>query len=368
MGLRRVARAGRQVVAGALLGACLFGDVASAATPQELTVVSPDRVSLTSKGDLKATIVLLNAGAEAMVAFRVDADKAINVKPAKVLVKGNEVARVQVTFAPADSGTTKASGELIATAGGRPPSAVAFDLAPAAKSADWALVVIFAPLIGAVLLVGLAFLSLTGDQPDLGARLGPVNWDFSTSFAGNATVFSAVLGTILAAGVLPKTLPAERVVTYAALNLLFGVAVIAGPFLYTALQRPKLVHLNGPTKEPQYLGYVWTFLIAAVVTVWATAGEFATIATLFSDMRSANSLPEAGLIAFEALIAGAAVALLVLIWTRSKAILSAEVESTALTAAVRTKMYSQLVEKGVVGLPDVHSDEFVPGLEAWTAF
>ena len=38
------------------------------------------------------------------------------------------------------------------------------------------------------------------------SQLGPVDWDFSTSWASTLTIVGAVLATVLAAGVLPDSL------------------------------------------------------------------------------------------------------------------------------------------------------------------
>lgn len=360
-------RPAMRVIGVALAIGCSVASAASATTPQELTVASPDKIAVTSGGDLSTTIAVLNAGPTTPVAFRVAGDKAINVTPASARAKANNVTRITLTFKPQDSATKAASGELIMTAGARPPSAIPFALTSKPEAPDWVVVVIFAPLVVAALLIIFAWLSLSADQPNLRTRLGPIDWDFSKSFASNVTVFSAVLGTILAAGVLPQDLPADRVATYAALNLLFGIAVIAGPFLYTACQRPKPVNRRGPIKEVQYQGYVWTFLVASIVTVWATAGEFATIARLFSDIRTGGSLPEAGLIAFVVLIVIGGLALVLLIWTRSRAILSAQGEGPK-KQAHKAARHAALVAEGVTGLPSATSEAFEPELDAWTSF
>lgn len=131
---RRARQSLTAVAAGMLAVACSTASVASAAVPQELTVVSPDKIQLTSGGTMKATVVVLNGGDAASVAFRVDADNSIAVTPATAAVAANNVTRIPVTFKPAKSSISKASGQLIATASNRPPSAVPFELSPKAAS------------------------------------------------------------------------------------------------------------------------------------------------------------------------------------------------------------------------------------------
>ena len=107
----------------------------------------------------------------------------------------------------------------------------------------------------------------------LGDRMGPPNWDFSKSWGSSFTVLGAVLGTIVAAkGVIPDqpkflTQPGG----YAALNLAFGLIIVLAPFLYRALSSP--VPVGGA--EPQYEGYVWSFLVCTLLTVWAVLGQLA---------------------------------------------------------------------------------------------
>jgi hypothetical protein len=99
------------------------------------------------------------------------------------------------------------------------------------------------------------------------------------------------------------------------------------------------------------------------VTVWATAGEFATIAKLFSEIRTGKSLPGAAAIAFEVLVVVAGLALIVLTWTRTRTILSDQVE--ARTPARKRRMRELLHGDGVQGLTE---DGFEPELEAWKVF
>ncbi len=340
----------------------------------ELTVTSPEKISISTGGTMKATVVLLNPGATtASVSFRVAAEHGVTVAPAKWSVRAGRVSPVALTFTPSGN-TTKASGQLIVSSKGW-QAAVPFELVRKATAPDWALLVIVLPIaVAALLMLGLWGLLplehkngrwewIWAHRVAASERIGPVDWDFSKSFASNLTVFSAVLGTILSAGVLPKDLSSDRTTTYAALNLLFGIGVIAGPFLYTACQRQVLVNRRGSAKEPQYQGYVWSFLIASGVTVWATAGEFATMGILFGDIRSGGSLPGIGVGAFEAIIVIAAIALFVLVGSRSRAILSAQAQTEKKTVN-KSATLSLLRSQGAT----VSSAEFEPELSAWHAF
>ena len=235
-------------------------------------------------------------------------------------------------------------------------------ISPPESAPAWVLQVVFISLGAAALFVLITFLSV-GDKGGLADKLGPVDWDFSKSWASNLTVFSALLGTILAAGVLPTDTSAARKATYAGLNLLFGLGILIGPFLYTAFQTGVEVHEKGKATALQYQGYVWAFLIASVVTLWATVGEFTTIYKLFDQLQTAASLPPAGLDAFEALVIVAGISLVVLSWRRLRAILKSQSKQ-----AQETRRKTKHQELEYEGIADVAETDVKPELEAWPAF
>lgn len=159
-------------------------------------------------------------------------------------------------------------------------------------SAWWIWAVVFGPLVAALVLVGFHWYRRRTEF-DLDDRLGPANWDFSLSFASNLTVLGAILGTILTAGVLPDT--SGRAGTYAALNLMFGVIVILGPFVYIATQKAEKIR-SDPAQDPgatapEYQGYVLGFFLGTVLTLWAVLGELATIGLVFNEIRRGHSIP-----------------------------------------------------------------------------
>jgi len=102
------------------------------------------------------------------------------------------------------------------------------------------------------------------------------------------------------------------------------------------------------------------------VTTWAAAGEFVTIAKLFSDIGRGGSLPGSVLVTFIVLVAVAAAALILLIWRRSRAILTAQSDTAKADAHKKIK-HDTLAATGVTGLPGV-DDGFVPELDSWPAF
>ena len=273
-----------------------------------------------------------------------------------------DVRRFSVSFVPS-AGVTEASGQLVVSAPQRPAATAALSLTASPTVPEWVTRVIVWPLVGAALLMLIMWLG-TSPARDLTQRIGPVDWDFSASWASNITVFSALLGTILTAGVLPDETSSARVATYAGLNLLFGVGVLVGPFLYTALRGAVQVNKRSKTKEPQYQGWVSSFLLATIIVLWATAGEFFTMWQLFGEIRTEGSLPEAGFIAFRVLILAAATALVFLVWMRGRAILKSstgEEDKGVRKRATHRRLVSQ-------GVTNVTADEVEPALDAWPLY
>src|SRR5438309_5536656 len=151
---------------------------------------------------------------------------------------------------------------------------------------------VFGSLVGgAILVLAAAAVGRTLSLSALREQIGPANYDFSKSWASSITVVGALLGTILGAkGVVPgKThyLPAPD---YAALNLLFGVLVVLAPFLYRATSRPSSVTSPQGTPDTQYQGFVFGFLLATWLTVWAVVGEVVTIFFLFGELQESQGV------------------------------------------------------------------------------
>jgi hypothetical protein len=142
---------------------------------------------------------------------------------------------------------------------------------------------------------------------DLLKRMGSPGWDFTSSWASNFTVVGAVLGTILGAGVLPDQTHLFPKGSYSALNLLFGVVTVLAPIAYLASQA------RDPAAN-ELRGYVWSFLVTTVITLWAVLGELATIAFLLYEIRSAGSLPTSVTYFFAGVMLAAAILMLIYVW------------------------------------------------------
>jgi hypothetical protein len=110
-------------------------------------------------------------------------------------------------------------------------------------------------------------------------------WDFSSGWASTLTATGAILGTLLAAGIVPDEPVTLSKQGFAGLNLFFGALILIGPFIYKAIHPPDP---NGSTPPPAAsqieLGYSLLFLLASFFTFWAVLGEMSTIFFLLLEI------------------------------------------------------------------------------------
>jgi hypothetical protein len=105
---------------------------------------------------------------------------------------------------------------------------------------------------------------------------GP-KWTFS-SWATNLTATGAVLGTVLAGATLPKTPRPLDTDTLKALNLFFGLLVVAGPFVFQCIRNPKV---SATDPDDGRWGWNIGLLVGCCLTIAATVGEFTTLAVVY---------------------------------------------------------------------------------------
>jgi len=108
----------------------------------------------------------------------------------------------------------------------------------------------------------------------LSEDLGPLDWDFSQSWATTFTTVGAVLGIVLSGTAIPSTGNSVNRTDFVALNLVFGVLAVAGPFAWSTLQRGS--RAAGTDRAP---GSVRGFLLASALVLCAALGELGTLIT-----------------------------------------------------------------------------------------
>lgn len=144
--------------------------------------------------------------------------------------------------------------------------------------------IVVASFAASLALVALAWL-YTRERPSvLGHAVGPVDWDFSKSWASNLTVVGGILGTTISV----KMFPATPVVTsqngYISLSLLFALLVVVAPFVYAALQ----IGTDDAKGTPHFRGRGWSLLVACCVTVWGVIGQLGTLGLVFYELQHAH--------------------------------------------------------------------------------
>ena len=172
-------------------------------------------------------------------------------------------------------------------------------------------VLVLGALVFAIAFVIVRALTMRPIGFKLSDRMGPATWDFTDSWASTLTAVGALLGTILGAGVLPEETQRLSNAAFAGLNLLFGVLIVLAAFVYNATRQP--TKKNGK-EEVQYQGYVWSFLLASAMTLWAVLGELATMFLLLAEIQAEGSMSAPPILVFQSVLAAAGVVLIVYAW------------------------------------------------------
>jgi uncharacterized membrane protein YecN with MAPEG domain len=257
---------------------------ASASAAPPITLIAPDKATVSSSAPKPLTITVRNEEANDLaVRLSVLLDKgSATLAPPTTTVSGHDVKRLKVTISP-DQSDRDTVGDLVLKPADAAPAVLPITIEPKKNYNYSAVLAIWFPLAAAVALVLWAVLT-TADKKSF----GPANWDYSQSWASTLTVVGALLGTVLSAGVLPDELDLFTKAGYAGLNIFFGMLVLFAPLVYAAFQKRLLPDKDG---VPQYEGTVRAFAVASVATLWGVFGELVTVGLLFREIEKAGSLP-----------------------------------------------------------------------------
>jgi hypothetical protein len=196
-----------------------------------------------------------------------------------------------VTGVPADANLT---GQLAVSGGKAAPSQISISISPTGATQTYgtsSTFILLASLGAGLVVVTAAFLFLGAFPPKWGPQAGftdvlaPENFDFSSGFAASTTLIGALLGTIVAASVIPDNTRWLSKDTYIALNIIFGALVPFATAIFNASQKDVKGKLHGR---------VWSFLIAAWITAWAALGELLTVWFLIKDINGTSGLTGGG--------------------------------------------------------------------------
>jgi hypothetical protein len=321
----------RVLCAGVIATAALAG-TASAAAPEASTglqVVGPEALKLSVEQGKNqtdpVTIWVRNATRSAVrpnfSAQLEDTDETpgdvVSVAPDKgatfraIPAKGVEHYRLVLRGVDDPNGST---GELVvgaesskSTRGSAPvPATIGVSVSPKRNFGYTYYWVLFGPALLAILLVVSGWLKVRG-RPTLSGTIAPANFSYSSGFASTLTVIGALLGTIVAAGVLPSDTTHLADSAYKALNIIFGALIAVSVLIVSAFQQQK----PGKDGSPELRAYVWAFLLACIVTAWAAFGELCALWFLIWDINGTSGLTQAGVVVLDVLLVGAGFAMTV---------------------------------------------------------
>ena len=213
------------------------------------------------------------------------------------------------------------------------PASISVTVTPKRSYGNTYYWVLFAPALLALALVAIGW-ALNRAAP--GSTIVPANLSFSGGFASTLTIVGALLGTIIAAGVLPSDTTHLADTAYKALNIIFGALIASAVLIYSAYQKQE----PGKDGSPELHAYVWAFMLACAVTAWAAFGELTTLWFLIWDINGTSGLTDAGVLVLDIMIVGAGVAMIVYVLRRIGQVASAPAtEQTAplLTFALRSE-------------------------------
>ena len=263
---------------------------AAAMAQSELSVEQPATLELKAEtceakkcSTKQATVWVRNAGPAvsdlALAAALYDADGEevpAAVEPAEGSLGANSVTPFRVSLSGLDEGKS-ATGQLVATATNAAPGAVELAVSKKRDSVENEInVFLWAPFVFALIFVLICWATW---RPKLkpGDPVGSVTLDFTKSFASTLTAVGALLGTLLSSSALPEETSWLTKEEYTALNVVFGVLIAAAGIVYVASQRECPVKDAAGNTGTQYLGRVWAFVLACVLTIWAVVGEVAVL-------------------------------------------------------------------------------------------
>jgi len=173
----------------------------------------------------------------------------------------------------------------------------------------WQWVVVLVPLGLALIVAALVALLLKRDNLTLGAAMGSPSWKASESWSSNLTVGAGLANGVLALAVVSDFTVFMTKPSYAVLSMLLGSFVLLAPIVYGVARRrvsgPAPAVLNPPNPlvpeaaTVNFEGPVWAFLLAGVLTLWASGGQLMTFALLIVELWrfSALSGPLAAIVA-----------------------------------------------------------------------
>jgi hypothetical protein len=296
---------------------------AASAALGELSFVEPEKVTVTYSGERsgEVSVWLKNDGAQEVTPEFATVLEDGNGGPATASVEvvgegatagkatplaAGQVGRFRLVFVK----PSKSSGQLVASAVGVESATVPLSIGPDLPSTRGIDAALLIPLGIAVVWLIVAWFLGRGNARLRDKLGGTAELDFSKSFASTLTAVGALLGTIIAAGVLPEETVKLSRGGFVGLNLTFGVAIVIAAAVAGSFLSSEAVKNKEGKSEWKVEGYVWPFMLSALITLWAVFGELYAISLLIGELGSGEGFTSLGVTMLRVLLIGGGIALL----------------------------------------------------------
>ncbi|HEX6780628.1 MAG TPA: hypothetical protein VF125_01220 [Solirubrobacterales bacterium] len=307
----------------AVLVFCAANVAVASAALGELSFVEPEKVTATYSGERsgEVSVWLKNDGAEEVTpefaTVLEDGDGEPAAASVEVVGEGTaagkaaplaagQVGRFRLVFVK----PSKSSGQLVASAVGVESATVPLSIGPDLSSTRGINAALVIPLVIAVVWLIIAWFLGHGNAGLRDKLGGTAELDFSKSFASTLTAVGALLGTIIAAGVLPEETVKLSRGGFVGLNLTFGVAIVIAAAVAASFLSSEAVKNKEGKNEWKVEGYVWPFMLSALITLWAVFGELYAISLLIGELGSGEGFTSLGVTMLRVLLIGGGLALL----------------------------------------------------------
>jgi hypothetical protein len=290
-----VKRAGAVVlilVAGALAGPAPAPLAAEVEPP--IKILNPETVTVSPEPgaetvDVKFSVLnMSDRKIRPAPSFQASSDERVNVKknltrPRLLLPEKARI--VTVTLTGVKDLEEAVTGEIV-FGPLKEPVAQAVKVNPAPPDSPWVLGVIIASLLIAAATAGTVVLKLGDKRPRLDHAAPNPKWSFS-SWGTTLTAAGAAFGVVLGAVTFPEFAKHVGKTELVNVNILFGVLVLVGPFLFEALR----AYVPGrDMTKPERTGTNRTMLFASSFTLWAVTGQMGAFALLVWELLEGGTL------------------------------------------------------------------------------
>ena len=168
----------------------------------------------------------------------------------------------------------------------------------AASPSLWQLALILVPGVIALLITLVVVILLRRVKISLTHRMGAPSWRASESWSSNLTVGAGLANGVLALAVVSDFTVFMTKPSYAVVSVLLGALVLLAPIVYGISRRAVTIEpdpaasalssrgvpLPKPVPKEEFEGVVRVFLIAGLLTLWASGGQLLTFALLMAEL------------------------------------------------------------------------------------